>query len=85
MTYYDFLIELKEKGIASGSGNYLIVNDNCSVKFITGMNICEVKSLDLEIDPLDDNGMLLYLDQDIELRYYADQFDINDFVYSSTK
>jgi hypothetical protein len=46
------------------------------------MNQCEVKALEREIDPLEGNAMILYLERDIELRYYEDQFDVNDFVVS---
>jgi hypothetical protein len=82
MTYQDFLTQLNNDGISRGISTYQIVNDDCVVIFTTGMNQCEVKALEREVDPLEGNAMILYLERDIELRYYEDQFDVNDFVVS---
>lgn len=79
MTYQDFLTQLNDDGVTRGISTYQIVNDGYKVEFTTGMNICDVKALEREIDPLEGNAIILYLERDIELRFYEEQFDVNDF------
>lgn len=76
MTYLEFLANLTQNGVINSRG---AVTDQCSIQYTAGDHIVDVRALSYESDIDEGDAMIVYLDSDVELAFYTNQFDIELF------
>lgn len=80
MTYKEFLAELFARGIINECG---VVTSNSSITYVNENSLseyaCQVRVLAYELDPLEGDAMIIYLDRDVELSFHVDSFKSSNF------